>query len=144
MRLTLVFAAAAFAAGLSGCETDTLKRLGIGEDEGMRCDVPRVGDRVHIEIRYAADGTPSAVPDECTVAPGTRIAWLGPDRNAAPFELTFPGGSPAGRDAPPELRSSEADGRQKAALVAGEATGRYKYQIAANGVLVDPAIIIER
>lgn len=144
MRLILVFAAAALTAGLSGCESDTMKRLGIGEEDGLRCDLPRVGERVHIEIRYADDGTPSAVPDECTVAPGTRIAWLGPDGNATPFELTFPGGSPAGRDAPPELRSSEAGDRQKVTLVAGDTEDRYKYQIAANGVLVDPAIIIER
>lgn len=141
MRLMIVVAVAACVASLSGCKSgEALGALG-SEEDGLRCDLPQVGDRVHVEIRYADDGRPSAVPDECRVAPGTRITWLGPDDGGTPFALSFPGGSPA-RDARGELRSDRSGDRQKVVIVAGDAKGTYKYEIAANGIVVDPAIII--
>lgn len=143
MRVMHAIALAVIAAGMAGCATDG--DVGpYGQDvDGPRCDSPLRGDRVHIEVRYAGDGTPSAVPDECTVAPGTRITWRGPADNATVFDLAFPGGSPeprGGRD----YRSGSVDARQKVGLVAAGAEGRYKYAIAANGIAVDPAIIIKR
>lgn len=99
---------------------------------------------MHIEIRYANDGTPSAVPDECRVPPKARITWRTTGDNAKPFELRFPDGSPAGPDERSRVHSVSDEMRQKVVLVAGDQEGRYKYDIIANGIVVDPAIIIER
>lgn len=131
--------AAAAGSMLGGCQL--VQQL---EPDGLRCDLPRVGNSVSIDIRYAADGTPSAVPDECTVPPDTRIVWRGPAGNATPFTLTFPGGSPAARGGRGPLPSHESGGVQKVVLVTSAEDGRYKYDIAANGRVVDPAIIIKR
>ena len=128
--------------GLAGCASDG----GVWglEDDGLRCGLPPIGGRVHVEIHYADDGTPSAVPEECTVAPGTRITWRGPDEAPTPFLLSFTEASPAGRGEPRELPSRETAGRQRIVIIAGEVEGRYKYDIEANGITVDPAIIIDR
>jgi hypothetical protein len=142
MRVLLVIAAVAIGTGLAGCEMlGDPKTL---ESDGPRCDFPGAADRVHIEIRYGADGTPAAVPDECTVRPGTRITWVGPERDARPFALAFPGGSPAARGEGDDLTSDRIDEREKVVLVAGDIERRYKYEIDANGITVDPAIIINR
>lgn len=144
MRLMLIVAAMACSAGLAACKTANMpERLGLDGD-GLRCDLPRVGDRVLVEIRYANDGTPSAVPGECTVAPETRITWQSTADSTTPFERRFPDGSPAGRGERTQVRSSIDDEDQKIVLVAGDQDGRYKYEIVANGIVVDPAIIIER
>jgi len=98
----------------------------------------------HIEIRYADDGTPSAVPEECTVAPGTRITWRGPEETPSPFVLRFTKANPAGHGEPRELPSRAMAGRQQIGIIAGNVKGRYEYGIEANGITVDPAIIIDR
>ncbi|MDQ3287364.1 MAG: hypothetical protein M3Q42_03715 [Pseudomonadota bacterium] len=142
--MTLIVAAVACSAGLAACETgNPLERLGLNRD-GLRCDLPNAGDRVHIEIRYAKDGRPSAVPDVCTVEPKTTITWRSTADSKTPFELRFPDGGPAGVSERTEVRSSNVDENQKLVLVAGDEEGRYKYDIVANGIVVDPAIIIER
>lgn len=134
-----VFATVALMAGLTGCVTDLVS------SDGVRCDVqPLAGDRVSIEIRYADDGRPSAVPENCTVPPRTRITWRGPADDDAPYVLMFPGGSPAADGGRGELPSRSVDGRQKVELLAGDTEGTFKYSIRANGIEVDPAIIIKR
>ena len=141
MRMGTIVALAV-GAGLAGCASDG--GLWGAEDDGLRCGLPPIGDRVHVEIRYADDGTPSAVPEECTVAPGTRITWRGPEETPTPFLLRFTEASPAGRGEPRELPSRETADRQRVVIIAGEVEGRYKYGIEANGIMVDPAIIIDR
>lgn len=139
MRKTLVFAIVALVSGLMGCQTELLS------SDGVRCDVqPLASDRVSIEIRYADDGRPSAVPENCTVPPRTRITWRGPADDDAPYVLMFPGGSPGADGGRGELPSRSIDGRQKVELVTGDTEGTYKYSISANGIEVDPAIIIKR
>ena len=141
MRMGTI-AAVAVGIGLAGCASDG----GVGglEDDGLRCDLPPMGGQVHVEIRYADDGTPSAVPEECTVAPGTRVTWRGPEETSTPFLLQFTQASPAGRGEPRELPSRETADRQRVVIIAGDVEGRYKYGIEANGITVDPAIIIDR
>lgn len=144
MRIIGTIGALAVGIGLAGCASNgNGGRLDLVED-GVRCGLPAIGGRVHIEIRYAGDGTPSAVPEDCTVAPGTRITWRGPAGSATPFVLRFTSASPAGRGEPRELSSGETVDRQKVVIVAGDIEGRYKYAIEANGIVVDPAIIIDR
>lgn len=57
--------------------------------------------------------------------------------------LRFTPESPAGRDEPPEVQSSKTPNSQRIVIVAKNAPGRYKYDIQANGITVDPAIIID-
>ena len=144
MRIMGIIGALALGIGMTGCASNgNGARLDLVED-GVRCGLPAIGGRVHVEIRYANDGTPSAVPEECTVAPGTRITWRGPQDDATPFVLRFSDASPAGRGEPRELSSRDTADRQKVVIVAGNLEGRYKYGIEANGIMVDPAIIIDR
>lgn len=130
--------------GLGGCASDGNGWQGGLEEDGLRCGLPPIDGRVHVEIRYAADGTPSAAPEECTVAPGTRITWRGPEQAPTPFLLRFAEASPAGAREPRDLPSRETGDRQRVVIIAGEVEGRYKYGIEANGITVDPAIIIDR
>lgn len=128
--------------GLLGCVSPgDVPGFGSGAD-GLRCGLPVVDGRVHIEIRYAGNGTPSAMPAECTVAPGTRIIWRGPEDSAAPFVIAFAGASPEATGGHGRLASDSVDARQKVVIVAGGDAGTYKYGIAANGITVDPTIII--
>lgn len=139
MRKMRRFATMSLVVALAGCQT------GLVSSDGVRCDLqPLAGGSVSIEIRYAADGRPSAVPENCTVPPRTRITWRGPPDDDAPYVLMFPGGSPGIDRSRGELPSRSVDGLQKVELVAGDAEGTYKYVITANGIAVDPAIIIKR
>ncbi len=117
-------------------------------EDGALCD-GTPADRVHIEIRYADDGTPEAIPAECVVRSGTRVVWRTRTGGAA-FELEFQGGSP-GLDvyATPEreqrdFHSRNQDGRQKVGISAKDVSHEtgLKYDVVANGRRLDPAIII--
>lgn len=141
MQVTGTIAAMAVGMGLAACASNGRQEV---VEDGVRCGQPSTDGRVYVEIRYAPDGTPSAVPEACNVARGTRITWRGPDDDATPFELDFVVASPAGRGKPLEIRSGNASRRQSVVIVADNAPGRYKYGIRANGITVDPAIIIDR
>ncbi|HSM11364.1 MAG TPA: hypothetical protein VK827_07325 [Lysobacter sp.] len=142
---TGTIAALAVGIGLAGCATHgNVGQWGAMDEGGARCGLPPVDGRVFVEIRYAGDGTPSAVPEECTVAPGTRITWRGPEGTSTPFVLRFAEASPAGRGEPRELASEKTDVRQEVMIIARNVKGRYKYGIEANGIMVDPAIIIDQ
>lgn len=144
MQVTGTVAALAVGLGLTGCASNGVGgRLDLAED-GARCDRPTIDGRVHVTIRYAPDGTPSAVPEVCKVARGTRITWRGPDGDATPFVLEFTQASPAGRGQPLEIRSGRTTNGHSVVIVADNAPGTYKYGIQANGITVDPAIIIDR
>lgn len=110
--------------------------------DGMWCGTPRVSGAVYIEIQYAGDGTPSAVPDTCTVAADTDVTWRGPPGDMVPFEIVFPAASPVWHDERPLLMSSEVDGKYKVKIKVSNKPGTYKYGIKARGKEIDPAIII--
>lgn len=144
MQVTGTVAALAVGLCLAGCASNGFgERLEVADD-GVRCDRSTMDMRVHVEIRYARDGTPSAVPEECRVARGTRVTWRGPDDDATPFVLEFTQASPAGRGQPLEIRSGRTTNGHSIVIVADNEPGIYKYGIQANGITVDPAIIIDR
>ena len=143
MKMMTLVAAAAIAFALPGCPTDDPQRSQpAASPDGTLCGAPDASGAVYIEIQYAGDGTPSAMPDECTVAPNADITWRGPGGDLMPFEIIFPGESPALRDDRSRLTASEADGRYKVKIKAGTKAGTYKYGIRAKGKEIDPAIII--
>lgn len=108
----------------------------------VRCGDAAASSRVFIEIAYAADGMPSATPDECSVAPGTRVEWRGPAGDGRGFDIRFKRENPVPAAPGGVLRSGAADGRQVAAGVLGPTRGRYPYAIRAGSKERDPAIII--
>lgn len=147
-----IWAAASTAlAGCSSCSGGPTPAAGGGlpdTEDGALCD-GAPADRVHIEIRYAGDGTPEAHPAECVVRAGTRVVWR-TQEGAAAFELEFRGGSPGTDAYAPILReqrdfpSRSEGGRQKVGIAARDVDRetRLKYDVVANGRRLDPAIII--
>lgn len=114
------------------------------DPDGVACGTQDARDRVFVEIRYAADGRPSAHPDECAVDPHTQVTWRGPVGDDEAFAIVFAEGSPAGRGEPRELTAGAGEERRSVSIVVGDQAGRYKYGIRARGQVVDPAIIIRR
>lgn len=144
MKMTTMMMATALGFGLSGCamHEDMLADMHPSGPDGTWCGIPGVKGAVYVEIQYAGDGTPSAVPSTCTVSPQVDITWRGPAGDMIPFEIVFPGESPAWRDERRQLLSSEVEGRYKVKIKASDKAGTYKYGIKANGKELDPAIII--
>lgn len=146
MRVMTMMVAAALGLGLVACaQTDRSKASAAGDlalgPDGAKCGTSSSGP-VYIDIDYAGNGTPVAVQDPCTVAPGTDITWRGPDGSLIPFEIVFAGASPAWHDERPSLMSIAVEKRYKVKIQASDKPGRYKYGIKANGKEIDPVIII--
>lgn len=140
MRCAATLAACA---GLAGCAMpvpEPTAQMTAGGD-GVACPALRPGTaaRVWIRIDYAGDGRPSAVPENCHVARGTEVVFRA---DGAPFEIAFKQQSPAGPDAMRRLPSRAEQGMQKARLRAAGPRDTYRYGIRANGIEVDPAIIV--
>lgn len=129
--------------GLAGCVMPAPERTAnmAADGDGVACPAVRPGaaTRVWIRIDYARDGRPSAMPENCHVAPGTEVVFRA---SGAPFEIAFKQQSPGGSNAPRQLPSRAEQGMQKARLRAAGPRAIYRYGIRANGVEVDPAIII--
>lgn len=145
--LVATMLAGALAGGVAGCARNPGTASAPppprpSDADGARCGSPAARGPVHIEIRYAGDGTPAAVPATCTVAAGTEITWRGPAGDLVPFEIVFPAASPAWRDDRPRLMASEAGRHYKVRIKASDRPGIYKYGIKARGREIDPAIII--
>jgi hypothetical protein len=96
-----------------------------------------------ITIAFDSSGMPFANPDPCNVNKGTKITLQTAPGVDSPFDIDFQDESPAGPHADKHLKSKEEDSRQKVKLTADNATATYKYSIRANGITVDPAIIIQ-
>jgi hypothetical protein len=143
MKMMTLLVSGAIGFALTGCETHEWSTLVQSGPDGALCGTPGALSAVYIEIHYAGDGTPSAVPDKCTVSPNADITWRGPGGDLIPFEIVFPGESPALRDDRPRLPASEDGGRYKVKIKASAKVGTYKYGISANGKEIDPAIIIK-
>jgi len=110
----------------------------------------------YIEVAYDAGGTPAVTPDSCKVKVGTTVTWRGPASNQTPFTLRFDGnpgsvekgGPPGDRRSMISMSSSlevesESGAYQEVAITA-ENAGPYKYDVEANGHVLDPHIIIEK
>lgn len=114
------------------------------DPDGVACSSDSSGmGAVFIEIVYASDGTPSSVPDQCHVSQGTPIVFRTVAGEMRGFVIDFPTASP-GRHLRGPQPSGPRGGRQKLDIVADGPLGTYKYDIEANGHIVDPDIIIDR
>lgn len=96
-----------------------------------------------ITIAFDSSGRPFASPDPCKVNNGTKITLQTAAGVDTPFDIDFQDESPAGPHADKHLTSKKEDSRQKVKLTADNAMATYKYSIRANGITVDPAIIIQ-
>lgn len=118
-----------------------LRSMTASAADGVACpgDRPGTDRRVWIRIGYARDGRPTAVPENCHVMRGTEVVFRA---EGAPFEIAFKQQSPGGSSAPRQLPSRAEQGMQKARVYAAGPRTIYRYGIRANGIEVDPAIII--
>ncbi|TQD51090.1 hypothetical protein FKV25_02180 [Lysobacter aestuarii] len=118
---------------------------GTGTDpDGPACQASLAqGGVVHVDVAYAPDGMPSASPDTCKVASGTRIVFRTPPGEARTFSIEF-SGPPPGARAAGRLPSVARGSQRVVELLADGAPGSYKYDIHANGRTLDPVIIIDR
>ncbi|TZF91165.1 hypothetical protein [Cognatilysobacter lacus] len=127
---------------LSGCTRAPTTPPASGEATVLRCDAPGAGDRVYIDIAYAPDGMPMAMPDTCTVASRTNVEWRGPDGNSQAFDIRFKNANPVPSAPDGQLHSKAGRARQQAWGDVQAAPGRYDYAIRAGSKERDPAIII--
>lgn len=109
--------------------------------DGPKCGAAPAASRVHVQVHYDAGGTPVVTPVDCVVAAGTVVTWRGPYQAANAFTILFRGENPApgtrGR-----LPSKATGARQRVETRVDGPPGRYKYDVEANGQVLDPAIII--
>lgn len=150
MRIMPVLSAAAIGLALGGCASVDAVRA-----DGVPCVAGVTTDRVYLEVAYAADGTPLPIA-ECTVRSGTTVTWRTRNGDGRAFKLGFKTGNPddgsettdreitAARGYR-EFPSAAEGGRQKARIKAKPVQARtyYKYDIQANGKVLDPVIIID-
>ncbi|HJW46401.1 MAG TPA: hypothetical protein VJ484_07920 [Lysobacter sp.] len=124
---------------LSGCAQKT------GDsDDGEACTSSAQGNKVYITVTYDA-GAPSVSPADCYVLKGTQVTLrTDPPGPKGAFDIEFKQQSASGPDAPKKLHSEQGNSnRQRIKLKADNEKGTYGYTIIANGIPVDPAIIIQ-
>jgi hypothetical protein len=97
---------------------------------------------VYIDVQYAPDGTPSAVPNECYIDSGATIVWRDPVDRTTAFNLVF-SDKTTGRELAQLKAASVARRYKLSATISGESGQQFKYGIQANGKTVDPAVIIK-
>lgn len=142
-----LFAFALTTVSLTGCfDLIPPGHSGIGSTEdGDLCSETASTAPVYIQIGYGPGGIPIVNPENCHVSPATRITWRGPGGGGASFEIDFKSAS-AADDGTDQVESKEErtrDGlRQKARITSTSASGTYGYTIKANGVELDPSIIV--
>lgn len=111
----------------------------------------------YIEVTYDADRTPVVTPDSCTVKVGATVTWRGPASDQTPFTLRFdgdpgtvekgtaPGGERSMMSRPSSSLEVESEpGLHQEITITAENTGDYKYDVEADGHVLDPHIIIEK
>lgn len=124
---------------LSGCAQKT------GDsDDGEACASSAKGNKVYITVTYDG-GAPSVSPENCHVLKGTQVTLrTDPPGPKGAFDIEFKQESAAGPGEPKKLHSEQGNSnRQRIKFRADNAKGEYKYTIIANGIPVDPAIIIQ-
>jgi hypothetical protein len=124
---------------LPGCA----QKAGDGDD-GEACTSSSKGNKVYITVTYET-GAPSVSPENCHVSKGTKVTLrTDPPGPKGAFDIEFKQESAAGPGAPKKLHSEQGNSnRQRIKLKADNVEGEYKYTIIANGIPVDPAIIIQ-
>ena len=122
------------------------------------CGTAAPGKPVHVEVTYAADGTPQVNPETCHVRQGVVVTWRGPALDDTPFTLAFKGDpgtvtkgtSPSSEammvslPSPPLVVEAAEGFPSREAAIKAENPGPYKYDVNANGRSLDPHIIIDR
>ena len=144
-------AVAAVSVFLAGCSTAAMQATSVRQvapaaGEPVMCPKVDGGKRlpvVYVDVQYAADGTPSAVPDTCYVDSGATVVWRDPPDRTTAFNLVF-SDRVTGTKGGLLGASRAATGYSLSAVINGNPAERIKYGIQANGKTVDPAIIIKR
>lgn len=140
-RATLFPCMVVVLASIGGCRTG-LDAADVVAADGVRCGLVPGAAKVFIEVRYDAQGLPSASPETCEIPSGATVTWRGPAGDGTPFEIAFKAASPVSTDPRGVLGSTKRDDRQVVRRRMDGAPGRYDYGIRANGRELDPAIII--
>jgi len=122
------------------------------------CGTEGPGQPVHINVTYAADHTPRVEPETCRVRSGVEVTWRGPSADSTAFALEFPQGSPGTvtegtpgrgyRSARSPVTVEAGEGSPRKVTIRVENKGNesidHKYNVTANGHVLDPHIIIDR
>lgn len=103
-------------------------------------------DSVDILIEYANDGTPSAHPDHALVRRGGVITWHTPAGVNEPFDI-LPKIAWVPEQAALEALALQShpnvgENWQEVKINASSVAGTYPYGIRANGITVDPDVVI--
>lgn len=94
-----------------------------------------------INVTIGPNG-PTVDPDRCEVDAEDKVLLRTGEGVEVPFAIDFDGPSPAGPHANPHQDSKKEHARQVVKLDIDNVAGVYKYTITANGIPLDPAIII--
>ena len=103
---------------------------------------------VDILIEYADDGTPSARPDPAYVCVGCTISWHTSVGNDVPFEIVpklawIDERGPALDALGLQSHRNHEKHYQQVKIGASAIAGTYHYGIRANGITVDPDVVIK-
>ncbi|WP_206859632.1 hypothetical protein [Lysobacter changpingensis] len=146
----LAVAAVAALTFAAGCSTSSAMQASVSPaalpaDDGVLCPDQKEGKggpTVYVDVKYAADGTPSAEPNKCFIDSGTIVVWRDPPDRTTMFNLVFSERRTGRKIA--NLRSAKATTRYKlSSEITGNPGDEIKYGIQANGKTVDPAVIIK-
>lgn len=147
----MAVAAVALLVFATGCGTGSamqaasVRQVGPAAGEPVMCPKTDGGKKlpiVYVDVQYAADGTPSALPDTCYVDNGATVVWRDPPDRTTAFNLVF-SDKLTGTRGGLLTASSAATGYSLSAVINGSSGQRIKYGIQANGKTVDPAVIIK-
>ena len=147
----MAVAAVALLTFVTGCSTgkamqaSSVRQVGAAMGEPVMCPKEGGGKKlpiVYVDVQYAADGTPSAVPDTCYVDSGSTVVWRDPPDRTTAFNLVFSDKLTGTRGGPLTATRATA-GYSLSAVISGKPGERIKYGIQANGKTVDPAVIIK-
>ncbi|GAB3353897.1 hypothetical protein [Lysobacter tyrosinilyticus] len=119
-----------------------------GKSEGEKGGAPATPAFVDILIEYALDGSPSAHPDPAYVRKGGTITWHTQSGVDAPFEILpkvawIDDRGPSLDVLALQSHLNHAENWQEVKIGASSIAGTYPYGIRANGITVDPDVVIK-
>jgi len=136
----------------AGCSTSKAMQASVSaaslpKGDGVVCPSTKEEGKgpmtVYVDVQYAPDGTPSAVPNECYIDSGATVVWRDPPDRSTAFNLVFSDKRTGNRVANLKASMAAAKRYKLSAEIRGESGQEFKYGIQANGRTVDPAVIIK-